>query len=103
RSGPRVQTELCSQQATKGEDRCGFVELVWLRWHQRLPGLLSLARLIVPACALRTKVEKPGIAGLFYFYRSSYLCRLNVLGLEALGAAHDVELNALTFLTAAET
>ena len=47
--------------------------------------------------------EKPGTKpGFLFTDRSVYLCRLNVLGLEALGATHDVELNALTFLKAAE-
>jgi hypothetical protein len=50
-----------------------------------------------------TKAEKPGTKpGFLIADCSPYLNRLNVLGLEALGAAHDVELHALAFLKAAE-
>src|SRR5262249_32145596 len=49
------------------------------------------------------KKAKPGSKPGFALLIVNYLDRLNVLGLEALGAAYDVELYALTFLEAAET
>jgi hypothetical protein len=63
----------------------------------------QLNKLLMSLVGAHGRSKKPG-ARPGYFCKMIYECldRLNVLCLKALGAAHDVELHALTFLKAAE-